>query len=69
MRIPFKNLNQQQREFLRQELRATQDMNEFFAVLQKRFDLSACKPGSMVKETLVNQTISTVLPMLNPDAR
>jgi hypothetical protein len=62
----FKDLTQQQKAILRVKLENTENMQQFFEVLHKEFDLKNCKPTLLTKKTFAASMVSMVLPMINP---
>jgi hypothetical protein len=64
--MKYNDLSNEQKEYLRKKLLATDNINDFLKVLQNDFDLVNCKSGNIVKQILANNIIKVVLPMINP---
>jgi len=64
--MKYNDLSNEQKEYLRKKLLATDNINDFLIVLQNDFDLVNCKSGNIVKQILANNIIKVVLPMINP---
>ena len=64
--MKYNDLSNEQKEYLRKKLLATDNIHDFLKVLQNDFDLVNCKSGNIVKQILANNIIKVVLPMINP---
>ena len=64
--MKYNDLSNEQKEYLRKKLLATDNINDFLKLLQNDFDLVNCKSGNIVKQILANNIIKVVLPMINP---
>lgn len=63
----YKQATPAQKKTIEAKLNACASMEEIFSVLAENFDLKNCKPGLIVKRSVVAGLVNTVLPMVNPN--
>ena len=63
----FKDLNQEEKEQIKQKLENTYNMEDFLFSLNSQFDLRNSKVSELTKKILANSMVSIVLPLINPN--
>lgn len=62
----FNDLSQAEKNELIEVLTATNDMQQFWNVINNRFQLQTCIPNTVTKKIVSRSIVTLVLPMLNP---
>lgn len=62
----FNDLSAQEKSELINALENTTSMQQFWNIINERFQLATCVPNSMTRKMVSSSMVKMVLPMLNP---